>query len=166
MDAKVTKALTITTPSDREIVLTRTFDAPRRLVFRAMTTPEHVRQWYGCDHMTLIACEIDLQVGGAYRFTMRGPDGVDHTMRGIYHEIAPPDRIVFTEAYVTEGLTCDEAMVTSNFVESNGKTTLTVTVRHKSRENRDMHLKSGMENGAGESYDRLAAVVATMAEAA
>jgi uncharacterized protein YndB with AHSA1/START domain len=72
MDAKVTKALTITTPSDREIVLTRTFDAPRRLVFKAMTTPEHVRQWYGCDQMTLIACEIDLRVGGAYRFTMRG----------------------------------------------------------------------------------------------
>jgi uncharacterized protein YndB with AHSA1/START domain len=166
MDAKVAKALKIATPSDREIVLTRTFDAPRRLVFKAMTTPEHVRQWYGCDLMTLVACEIDLRVGGVYRFTMRGPDGVDHTLKGTYREISAPDRIVFTEGYVTEGFTSDEAMVMSTFVESGGKTTLTVTVLHKSRENRDMHLKSGMENGAGESYDRLAAVVAAMADAA
>lgn len=162
MDAKVAKALKITTPSDREIVLTRTFDAPRRLVFAAMTSPEHVRHWYGCGIMTLTVCEIDLRVGGAYRFTMRAPDGGTHTLQGTYREITPPDRIVFTEGYVTEGFKSEEALVTSVFTENDGKTTLTVTVLHASRENRDGHLNAGMEAGAGESYDRLAAHLATM----
>jgi uncharacterized protein YndB with AHSA1/START domain len=163
MDAKVGNALKVTTPSDREIVLTRTFDAPRRLVFAAMTTPEHVRHWYGCGIMTLTVCEIDLRVGGAYRFTMRAPDGVHHTLQGTYREITPPDRIVFTEGYVTEGFQSEEALVTSVFTERDGKTTLTVTVLHASRENRDGHLNAGMEAGAGEAYDRLAAHLATMA---
>jgi uncharacterized protein YndB with AHSA1/START domain len=163
VDAKVGNALKVITPSDREIVLTRTFDAPRRLVFAAMTQPEHVRHWYGCGIMTLTVCEIDLRVGGAYRFTMRAPDGVHHTLQGTYREITPPDRIVFTEGYVTEGFQSEEALVTSVFTERDGKTTLTVTVLHASRENRDGHLNAGMEAGAGESYDRLAAHLATMA---
>ncbi len=163
MDAKVRNALKVTTPSDREIVLRRTFDAPRHLVFASMTRPEHVRQWYGRGSMTLTVCEIDLRVGGAYRFTMRTPDGVHHTLQGTYREITPPDRIVFTEGYVTEGFKSEEALVTSVFTEIDGKTTLTATVLHASRENRDRHLNAGMEAGAGETYDRLAAHLATMA---
>ena len=162
MDARVSNALKVTTPSDREIVLTRTFDASCRLVFAAMTQPEHVRHWYGCGIMTLAVCEIDLRVGGAYRFTMRAPDGATHTLQGTYREITPPDRVVFTEGYVTEGFKSEEALVTSVFTEKDGKTTLTVTVLHASRENRDGHLNAGMEAGAGESYDRLAGHLATM----
>lgn len=162
MDTRVSNALKITTPSDREIVLTRVFDAPRRLVFEAMTTAEHVRKWYGCRGFTLPVCEIDLRVGGAYRFTMRTPEGVDHTLQGVYREITPPERVVFTEGYVTEGFTGDPALVTSTFTEKDGKTTLTVTILHATRENRDGHLNAGMESGAGESYDRLAALVETM----
>lgn len=162
MDARANNALKITTPSDREIVLERSFDAPRRLVFAAMTDPKHVRNWYGCDAAVLAACEIDLRVGGAYRFTMRAPDGVHHTMQGTYREITPPDRIVFTEAYVTEGFTSEEALVTSVFAEKDGRTTLTVIVLHVSRANRDAHLNAGMETGAGAAYDRLAEHLATM----
>jgi uncharacterized protein YndB with AHSA1/START domain len=112
--------------------------------------------------MTLTVCDIDLRVGGKYRFTMQAPDGVLHTLQGAYREIVPPDRVVFTEGYVTEGFTSEDALVTSTFVERDGKTTLTVNVLHASRENRDMHLKAGMESGAGESYDRLADLLATM----
>jgi uncharacterized protein YndB with AHSA1/START domain len=163
VDARVNNALRITTPSDCEIVMVRTFDAPRRLVFAAMTEPKHVLQWYGCEAMRLVVCEIDLRVGGAYRFTMRAPDGVDHTMQGTYREISPPDRIVFTEGYVTEGFTSDEALVTSVFIEEGGRTTLTATVLHTSRQNRDGHLNAGMETGAGAAYDRLAALLGSMA---
>jgi len=162
VDTRVGNALKVTTPSDREIVLTRVFDAPRRLVFEAMTKAEHVRKWYGCDGMTLPVCEIDFRVGGAYRFTMRTPEGVDHTMQGVYREIVAPERIVFTEGYVTTGFASDPAQVTSTFIERDGRTTLTVTVLHTSKENRDGHLNSGMEHGAGAVYDRLAALVATM----
>jgi uncharacterized protein YndB with AHSA1/START domain len=162
MDARIPKALKVTTPSDLEIVLTRTFNAPRHLVFKAMTSAEHVRRWYGCDAFKLTVCEIDLRVGGAYQFTMRAPDGVDHTIKGTYREVNPPERIVFTEGYVTTGFTSDEAITTSTFVEYDGQTTLTITILHKSRENRDMHLGSGMENGAGEAYNRLAELLETM----
>lgn len=165
MDVRITNALEVTTPSDCEIVLTRSFDAPRRLVFAAMTQAEHVRRWYGCDAFSLTVCDIDLRVGGAYRFTMRSPDGIDHTLHGIYREISPPDRLVHTEAYVTEGFSSDAALVTSVFAETDGRTTLTVTILHTCRENRDMHLGSGMERGAGEAYDRLATVVQSMAAA-
>ena len=148
--------MTLTLPSDREIVLTRVFDAPRRLVFEAWTRPEHVRQWYGCRITTLLVCEIDLRIGGAYRYTMRSPDGVENTMQGAYREIAPPGRLVYTEAYVTKGFASNEALVTVIFAEHDGMTTLTSTVLHQSKEDRDGHLGSGMERGAAEVYDRLA----------
>ncbi len=153
----------LTLPSDREIVLTRVFNAPRRLVFEAWTRPEHVRQWYGCRIMTLLVCEIDLRVGGAYRYTMRAPDGVEHTMQGVYREIVPPARLVYTERYVTQGFTSNEALVTVIFAELDGMATLTSTVLHQSKADRDGHLGSGMETGAAEVYDRLAEHLVTMA---
>ena len=155
--------MTLTLPSDREFVLTRIFDASRALVFEAWTRPEHVRQWYGCKVATLRACEIDLRVGGSYRYTLRAPDGVDHTMTGVYRDIAPPERLVYTERYVTDGFQSNEAVVTVIFAEQNGRTTLTSTVRHQSSADRDGHLNSGMETGAAEVFDRLAEHLETMA---
>lgn len=156
-------SMTLTLPSDREIVLTRVFAAPRRLVFEAWTRPEHVRQWYGCSMMTLAVCEIDLRVGGSYRYVMRAPDGGDHTMTGTYREIVPPGRLVYTERYVTEGFTSNEAQVTVIFAEHAGMTTLTSTILHQSKEDRDGHLGAGMERGAAEVYNRLEAHLRTMA---
>ena len=163
MDAKVDKTLKITTPSDLEIAMTRVFDAPRHLVFDAMTQPQHVKRWFGCAEFALPVCEIDLRVGGAYRFTMRTPDGVDSTLQGAYSEVVRPERVVFTERFSMPGFTSDEYQVTSTFVERGGKTTLTTTILHKSKENRDGHLNSGIEKGAAPAYDRLADVVAAMA---
>ena len=136
MDAKVDKTLKITTPSDLEIAMTRVFDAPRHLVFDAMTTPEHVKRWFGCAEFALPVCEIDLRAGGAYRFIMRSPDGVDSTLQGIYREVARPERVVFTERFSMPGFTSDEYQVTSTFVESGGSTTLTSIVSF----NRDVPL--------------------------
>ena len=163
MDAKVSKTLTITTPSDLEIAMTRVFDAPRHLVFDAMTKPEHVRRWFGCAELALPVCEVDLRVGGAYRFMMRSPDGVDSTLQGIYREVVRPERVVFTERFSMPGFTSNEYQVTSTFVELDGRTTLTTTILHRTKENRDGHLNSGIEKGVAPAYDRLAEVVATMA---
>jgi uncharacterized protein YndB with AHSA1/START domain len=156
-------AMTLTRTSDREFVLTRVFAAPRRLVFEAWTKPEHVRRWYGCSIMTLTECDIDLRVGGAWRYVMRAPDGAEHTMTGVYREIAPPGRIVYTERYVTAGFASNEALVTVIFAEHDGLTTLTSTVTHASQEDCDGHLASGMDRGAAQVYDRLEAHLRTMA---
>ena len=163
MLARNSGSMMLTLPSDREIVLTRVFNAPRRLVFEAWTNPEHVKQWYGCSIMTMLICEIDLRVGGAYRHVMRDPGGMDHTMQGVYREITPPARLVYTERYVTEGFTSNEALVTVLFAEHDGMTTLTSTILHQSSVDRDAHLGTGMEKGAAEVYDRLAAHIEAMA---
>lgn len=148
----------VTTPSDREIVLTRLFDAPRRLVFDAMTKPEHVKRWWGCldERYSVPVCEIDLRPGGRWRFVGRGPQG-EVAFYGVYREIAAPERIVFTEIY--EPFPDAESVVTSLFTEEDGKTRLTATVMYPSLEVRDMVLKSGMARGAGISYDRLEELV-------
>jgi uncharacterized protein YndB with AHSA1/START domain len=154
MDARTRHAMTVTLPSDREFILTRVYDAPRRLVFAAWTEVEHVRRWYCCSALTFAVCEIDLRVGGSYRYVMRAPDGVDHTMTGVYREIAPPSRLVYTERYITKGFARDDALVTLTFIEHDGRTTLTSTVLHQSAENRDGHLER-VESGAGQVFDRL-----------
>jgi uncharacterized protein YndB with AHSA1/START domain len=163
VDARVNKTLKITTPSDLEIAMTREFDAPRHLVFDAMTRPEHVRRWFGCEAFTLPICEIDLRVGGAYRFVMRTPDGHESTLQGIYREIVRPERVVFVERILMPGFTSDEYQVTTTFDEIGSSTRLTTTILHASKENRDGHLYSGIEKGVAPAYDRLAEVVATMA---
>jgi uncharacterized protein YndB with AHSA1/START domain len=155
--------LKITTPSDLEIAMTREFDAPRHLVFDAMTRPEHVRRWFGCDAFTLPICEIDLRVGGAYRFVMRSPDGSESTLQGVYREIVRPERVVFVERILMPGFTSDEYQVTSTFDEISSRTRLTTTILHNSKANRDGHLNSGIEKGVAPAYDRLADIVATMA---
>jgi uncharacterized protein YndB with AHSA1/START domain len=148
-----------TTPSEREIVLTRLFSAPRALVFEAMTRPEHVRRWWGIldDQHSVTVCEIDLRPGGAWRFVGRGPRG-EYAFHGVYREIDPPARVVFTEIY--DPFPDTESIVTSEFTEEGGKTRLTVTAQYPSREVRDMVVSTGMERGAAISYDRLEEVVA------
>jgi uncharacterized protein YndB with AHSA1/START domain len=143
-----------TTPSDREIALTRLFDAPRRLVVEAMTKPEHVRRWWGIldDEHSVTVCEIDFRPGGAWRFVGRGPKG-DYAFHGVYREIAAPERCVFTEIF--EPFPDVESVVTSILTEENGKTRLSVTVRYPSVAVRDMVLGTGMARGASISYDRL-----------
>ena len=162
MDARNDLTLSVTTPSDREIVLTRTFDAPRKLVWEAITKAEHVRRWYGCSAFTFTSCEIDLRVGGSYRYAMQAPDGVDHIMTGVYREIVAPERIVHTERYETTGFASPDALVTMTLIEQGGRTELRSVVLHPNKESRDGHLNAGMETGAREVFDQLAALLATM----
>jgi uncharacterized protein YndB with AHSA1/START domain len=153
--------VTVTARGDREIVLTRVFDAPRRLVFDALTKPELVRRWLlGPPGWTMVVCDIDLKVGGAYRYLWRHSDGTEMGMRGVYREIVPPERIVNTESFDTPWYP-GEAVGTAVLVEEGGKTTLTTTVRYASREARDGVLKSNMEKGVAASYDRLEEVLAS-----
>jgi len=149
------------TPSDREIVLTRVFDVPRALLFEAMTKPEHVRRWWGCldEHHSVPVCEIDLRPGGKWRFVGRGPQG-EFGFHGVYREIAAPARVVFTEIF--DPFPDVESVVTSTLTEEGGKTRLTVTCLYPSIEVRDMVLNSGMARGAGISYDRLEEVAAEL----
>jgi uncharacterized protein YndB with AHSA1/START domain len=154
--------MTLTLPSDREFVLTRVFDAPRALVFEAWTRPEHVKHWYGCQGGHLSTCEIDLRVGGSYRYTLRSHEGVDYTFTGVYRDIAPPGLLVYTERFISEAFESPEAVVTVTFSEEKGRTTLSSTVRHQSKANRDGHLNSGVEKGAGAVFDRLAEHLASM----
>lgn len=154
----------VTTPSEQEIQLTRLFGAPRQLVFDAMTRPEHVKRWWGClgEGYSVPVCEIDLRPGGKWCFVNHHPGG-EVAFRGEYREIAPPDRLVFTETmdpHPEPG-----SVVTAVFTEEGGKTRLTVTARYPSQEVRDMVLSSGMSEGAGISYDRLEDLVAELQRA-
>ncbi len=143
-----------TTPSDREIVLTRLFDAPRRLVFDAMSKPEHVRRWWGQlgEGYSVPICEIDFRPGGAWRFVNRHPKG-EAAFHGVYREINAPERVVFTEIF--ELFPDVESVVTSVLTEEAGRTRLTATCLYPSKDVRDMVVQSGMARGAGISYDRL-----------
>jgi uncharacterized protein YndB with AHSA1/START domain len=154
---KNTGTLKVTTPTDCEIVMTRVFDAPRQMVFDAFSKPELLKRWFGPRGWSLVVCDVDLRVGGTFRFVLRGPDGKDMGMRGVYREITPPDGSVHMESFDDYP---GEAQVTMVLVEQNGKTTMTATVLYPSREVRDAVIQSGMEHGAAESYDKLAEMLA------
>lgn len=156
------ESFTVTTPSDREIRLTRLFDAPRNLVFEALSKPEHVTRWWGCldEGYSVPVCEIDLRPGGKWRFVNRTPRGELVAFYGVYREVTPPERMVYTEIF--EQFPDTESVVTAVLTEENGKTRLTVTALYPSLEVRDIVLSSGMERGAGISYDRLEDVVARL----
>jgi len=143
----------VSLPSDREIAITRWYDAPRDLVFEAFTKPEHLRRWWGPRYLTLPVCDMDFRVGGAYRFVQRGPDGAEYGFRGEYLEIVRPERIASTFEF--EGMPGHVAVTTMVFEETGGKTKLMGTTRFESREDRDGMLQSGMEDGARDTYDRL-----------
>jgi uncharacterized protein YndB with AHSA1/START domain len=159
---KSAETLTVTTPTDREIVMTRVFDAPRRMVFDAHTKPELVKRWLlGPPGWSMPVCEIDLRVGGKYRYGWRrDADGAQMGMGGVYREIVAPERIVNTERF-DEAWYPGEGVGTLVLTERQGKTTLTHTMRYQSREARDGVLKSDMETGVAASYDRLAEMLAS-----
>ncbi len=153
--------LKVTTRGDREIVMTRVLDAPRRLVFDAFTKPELVKRWLlGPPGWSMPVCEIDLRVGGSYRYVWRHVNGNEMGMGGVYREIVAPERIVATEKF-DESWYPGEAVGTLMLVEQDGKTTITQTVLYESREARDGVLKSPMESGVAAGYDRMAELLAS-----
>jgi uncharacterized protein YndB with AHSA1/START domain len=153
--------LQVTTPSEREIAMTRVFDAPRSLVFDAWTKPELLKRWLGVrGGWTFAVCEVDLRVGGSYRFVWRGPTGAEMGMGGVYREIVRPERLVATEKF-DEPWYEGDALDTTTFVERGGKTTATTTVRYASQEVRDAVLNTPMLTGVAESYDKMAEVLAS-----
>jgi uncharacterized protein YndB with AHSA1/START domain len=154
---KNTGTLKVTTPSDHEIVMTRVFDAPRDMVFDAFSKPELLKRWFGPRGWSLSTCEVDLRVGGGFRFMLHGPNGEEMGMRGIYKEIVRPERSVHMESFDDYP---GESQVTAEFVEKDGKTTMTATVLYPSKEVRDIVIQTGMEHGAAESYDKLAELLA------
>ncbi|HYL09340.1 MAG TPA: SRPBCC family protein [Candidatus Acidoferrales bacterium] len=159
---KNSEGLQLTTRGDREIVITREFDAPRRLVFEAFTKPELVKQWLlGPPGWSMPVCEIDLRVGGKYRYVWRHADGREMGIGGVYREVAPPERLVSTEVF-DEAWYPGEAVGTLVLAERGGKTTVTQTILYQSREARDGVLKSDMEKGVAMSYDRLAELLASL----
>jgi uncharacterized protein YndB with AHSA1/START domain len=156
-----TGALKVTTPTDREIVMMRVFEAPRSAVFDALTKPELIKRWMlGPPGWSMPVCEIELEVGCPYRYVWRDNDGVDMGMGGVFREITPPERLVVTEKF-DKSWYPGEALVTNTLVEQGGRTTLTLTVLYESREARDAVIKSGMEKGVAASYDRVAELLAS-----
>ncbi|MGH2654713.1 MAG: SRPBCC family protein [Actinomycetota bacterium] len=152
--------LTVTTPSDTEIQMTRVFDAPRDLVFEAHSSAEHMRNWWGPRKYETISAEVDFRPGGKWRIVHRGPDGEEYGFHGEYREIFPPERITWTFEF--EGAPGQVAVETVTFEEQDGKTTLTVTSVAPSKEARDAVLESGMTEGAAETFDRLEEYLETL----
>lgn len=149
-----TEDVKISTPTDREVVVTRTFDAPPTLVFDAYTQPQLLKRWYGAPGRSLVICEVDLRVGGAYRFLWRGEGKQDVGMRGVHREVVRPERLVRTERW--EDWDAGEIIETVTFIEHAGQTVLTSTGLYPSRDVRDAVLKAGLENGTRETFARLA----------
>jgi uncharacterized protein YndB with AHSA1/START domain len=161
MTTKPSAATTLTTPSDREIVVTRVVEAPRGLVFEAYTNPEHLPHWMlGPDGWTMPICEIDLRPGGAWHFVWRRADGTEMEMRGLYKEIVRPERLVSTESWDDDW---PETLNTLLLAEADGKTTITQRVLFASKEARDAALKTGMLEGMSQGFDRLDEYLATPA---
>jgi uncharacterized protein YndB with AHSA1/START domain len=148
----MTYPLEIKPLSDRELVMTRVFDAPRQLVFDAWTKPELLQKWLGVrGGWTMPVCEVDLRVGGAYRFVWRSEKGAEMGVGGVYREVVRPERIVNTERF-DDAWYPGEALITHDLEERSGKTTSTVTIRYESTEARDQVLASPMDRGVAESY--------------
>lgn len=156
-----TRAMEVSTSGDSEVVVRRVFDAPRALVFDCFTRPELVPRWLlGPPGWTMPVCEIDLRVGGAYRYVWRHPERGDMGVSGTYRELVPPERIVHTELF-DEDWTGGGAMVTTVFTEAGGETTVTMTIRFTSAEAREAALATGMTRGMAQSYDRLDEVLSS-----
>jgi uncharacterized protein YndB with AHSA1/START domain len=152
-------ALRVERRGEREIVMTRELDAPRSMVFEALTRPELVQRWLGVfGDWSLDVCEIDLKAGGAYRYVWRRTDGTEMGLGGVFREIVPGERLVHTELF-DEAWYPGEGLVTTELAEQDGRTTMTMTVLYESREARDGTFESGMEHGMAASYDKLAEVL-------
>jgi uncharacterized protein YndB with AHSA1/START domain len=143
----------VTLPTDEQILITREFGAPRHLVYKAWTTPELVRRWWSGQRGEMTVVEIDLRVGGAWRYVMIAEGPFEVAFHGEYREIVPNERIVMTDVY--EAMPDGEALVTVTFTEVDGRTLLTLLMQLASKEARDTVISSGMEAGMQESWDRL-----------
>jgi uncharacterized protein YndB with AHSA1/START domain len=153
-------AAQVTLPADDQLLITREFDAPKNLVYKAYTTPDLVRRWWTGERGEMTECEIDLRVGGTWRYVMIAHGDFEVAFHGEYREIVPNERLVTTEVY--EGMPDAEAVDHITFTEENGRTTLTMLVQHRNQEERDGHLNSGMEAGMQESMDRLEQVAKSL----
>ena len=159
-----TRKATVTLPTDEQILITREFEAPKQLVYRAFTTPELVRRWWTAKRGEMTACEIDLRVGGRWRYAMVTPDGVEVGFHGEYREIVPDERIVSTEIFegLPEGVPEEALVNTASFAEEDGRTTLSILVEHSSKQFRDAHIESGMEDGLQDALDLLEQAAASL----
>jgi len=151
---------TVTLPTDDQILITREFDAPRELVWRAYTEPDLVRRWWHANRGEMTICDIDLRVGGSWRYVMATPEGFEVAFHGEYRELVPHERIVTTEVY--EPVPDAEAVDTVEFSEVDGRTTITMVVQHQRKEFRDMHVESGMEDGLQDALDLLEQVAQSL----
>ena len=154
---------TVTLPTDEQILITREFDAPKHLVYKAWTTPELVRRWWSGERGEMTIAEIDLRVGGTWRYVMVADGDLEVGFHGEFREIVPNERIVSTEVFEgMPGVPGGEALNTLTLTEADGRTTLSVLVEHKTKEERDGHINSGMEGGMQESMDRLEQVAVSL----
>jgi uncharacterized protein YndB with AHSA1/START domain len=160
-DTTDTYKATVTLPTDDQILITREFDAPRHLVYQAWTTPELVKRWFGGSHGEVTSVEIDLRVGGRWRYVVSACGGPETGFHGEYREIVANERIVSTEVY--EGAPEAEAVNTLTLTEHDGRTTMTVLIQHQSQANRDGHINAGMETGMNAALDKLEAVARSLA---
>jgi uncharacterized protein YndB with AHSA1/START domain len=151
---------TVSLPTDEQILITREFDAPRHLVYEAFTTPELVKRWWSANRGEVTVAEIDLRVGGTWRYVMVTDDGVEVGFHGEYREIVPNERLVSTEVF--EGMPDAEAVNTMTLAEADGRTTLTILVQHQSKAHRDAHIESGMEDGMQDAMDLLEQVAVSL----
>jgi uncharacterized protein YndB with AHSA1/START domain len=150
----------VTLPTDTQILITRDFAAPRHLVYKAWTTPELIKQWWSAKRGEVTVAEVDLRVGGKWRYVMVADGGFEVAFHGEYLELIKNARIVSTEVF--EGMPDAEAVDTMTFKEVDGRTTVTILVQHKSREHRDAHINSGMEGGLQDALDLLEQVAISL----
>jgi len=150
----------VTLPTDRQILITRDFDAPRHLVYKAWTTPELIKRWWAGDHGEVTSAEVDLRVGGTWRYVMTANEGFEVAFHGEYRDIVTDERIVSTEVF--EPMPDAPALNTYTFSEEDGRSTLTILVEHTSQAIRDAHIASGMEGGMQEAMDHLEQVAVSL----
>jgi uncharacterized protein YndB with AHSA1/START domain len=150
----------VSLPTDEQILITREFAAPKHLVYTAYTTPELVRRWWSGQQGEMTSCEIDLRIGGRWRYVMIATGGYEVAFHGEYREIVPNERIVTTEVF--EGMPEGQAVDTVTFAEADGRTTLSILVQHTSKEHRDGHIDSGMETGMQEAMDLMEQVAVSL----
>jgi uncharacterized protein YndB with AHSA1/START domain len=159
-EVTVSRKATVTLPADDQILITREFEAPKELVYKAWTTPELVRRWWSAKRGEVTVAEIDLRVGGTWRYVMIADGGFEVGFHGEYREIVPNERLVSTEVY--EGMPDAEALDTLTLSESEGRTTMTILVQHASKAHRDAHIESGMEDGMQDALDLLEQVAVSL----
>ncbi len=161
VQVKTSKSAVVTLPNDTQILITREFNAPRHLVYRAYTTPDLIKRWWSGERGEVTSAEVDLRPGGSWRYVMIANGGFEVAFHGEYREIVPDERIVTTEVF--EGMPDAAALTTTTFAEKDGRTTMSTLVEHSSQAHRDAHINSGMEDGMQESMDKLEQVARSLA---